>query len=93
MAQLMVIPVDKETDAVLIVTFREHQPLIGYVTKSTLETYCGCWLTAHDCVRVVDLNIDLFEQILAEKSQQVIQTDTTTSCIRVELSDLRKAGH
>jgi hypothetical protein len=54
MAQLMVVPIREKGHAVLLVSLYGGEPLLGYVTKATLEEYLQHHLTSCDGLLLVN---------------------------------------
>jgi hypothetical protein len=98
MAQLMVVPIRDKGDAVLIVSLRDDEPLIGYVTRAALEDYFQRDLTNCDAILLVQCNFQSFEIMLAAKSMLAIKSmgceraQGSRPCIEMTLSDMRSNG-
>ena len=92
MTQLMVVPIRDEGDAVLIVSLHDGAPLIGYVTRATLEDYFQYELTSCDGFLLVKSNLQSFEIMLAAKSKSSERAPGSIPCIEMTLSDMRNSG-
>jgi hypothetical protein len=89
MSQLMVVPIRDKGDCVLIVGFHDGEPLMGYVTKDTLDHYFQDDLTICEYFRLVRSNLESFETKLAVKSENTRRSQGPFACLEMTLSDLQ----
>jgi hypothetical protein len=87
MANLMIIRVRDEGEAVLIVT-HDGTTLLGFVTQTTLGDFLGRPLSIGECLSFVERNIKSFETILASKSGREIYIDASIACVEIDATDL-----
>ena len=92
MANLMVIRVDDEGEAVLIVTHQDGVTPMGFATQMTFDDFLERPLSIEGCLSFVERHIKSFERILESKSGQQIYIDTSIACVEIDAVDLASGG-
>ena len=92
MANLMVIRVDDEGEAVLIVTHQDGVTPMGFATQMTFDDFLKHPLSIEGCLSFVERHIKSFERILESKSGQQIYIDTSIACVEIDAVDLASGG-
>jgi hypothetical protein len=91
-ALLMVVPLQKHGDCVLVVTSRADTALMGFVAKSTLQTFFRHEPAMCGCVLFVERNLTAIEDILLRKSKDDRSSDGLIRCVEVTAVDLKRVG-
>jgi hypothetical protein len=88
---LMIVPIHDKGDAVLIISWDDDRPMLGYVTRSTLQACVGRPLTMCDCWRLVETRLPHIEPILRARSRAAQNVAERVPLIEVTEADLRRA--
>ena len=89
MSQLMVVPIREKGDCVVIVALHDGEPLMGYVTKDTLDHYYQDDLTICEYFQLVGSNLESFVTVLATKSENTGRSQGRFACLEITLCDLQ----
>jgi len=81
----MIVPILDKGDAVLIVSGRGGQPIVGYITPSTLEHACKRKLSVCAWRRIVQFNLSLFEESLVRRFNPC---QPANKCVEITILDL-----
>jgi hypothetical protein len=91
-ALLMIVPLQKHGDSVLVVTRKADTELMGFVAKSTLHKFFRHEPPMCGCVLFVERNLPAIEEILLRKSKHERGTDGLIRCVEVTAADLKRVG-
>ena len=88
----MVVPIRDKGDSIVIVALNNGEPVMGYVTKATLDDYFRNDITTCEGLRVVRSNLQAFETIVAAKSDALGGSEGRMICVEMTLSDLQNSS-
>ena len=84
----MIVPILNKGDAVLIVSGRGTQTIVGYITGSTLERICKRKLPICAWRSIVQSNLPLFEEALFRSFSPCRRADKSMACVEITNLDL-----
>jgi hypothetical protein len=92
MARLMIVPIRKRGDSVLILSCHAETELIGFVAQTTLAQVLHHKPPMHECMSLVQRHLKEIEPILLRKSQSVDRHGDSgaeiTPCVEITTADL-----
>ena len=88
MARLMIVPIRKRGDSILIVTHHAATDLVGFVAQSTLAGLLRYKPPMQECVTFVQRHLPAFERILLRKSDIESAAEGSMPCVEITSADL-----